>query len=120
MSDTLIDLVDGGIKEINTDTSSMSGCETCDYGSCYTNKFYVQLTSGELHCEVNQMYEYVFSEDYLMKLFLQNVETIKQFTEKEFIDWLEKRLTADAKKDSWFQDTEVECTFYPKKGLLKW
>jgi hypothetical protein len=108
------------LKRLTQIPESMSGCETCDYGSCYTNKFYVQLTSGELKCEVNQMYEYVFSEDYLMKLFIQNVETIKQFKEKEFIDWLEKRLTADTKEKSWLNDTEVECTFYPKKGLLKW
>jgi hypothetical protein len=98
----LIELVDGGIKDIYTDTESYAGCETCDYGSQYINEFTVYLTKGNIQFKVEQMYDYAVSEDYLMKLFLQNVDKIKQLTEIQFYEWLKYNLEAD------FKDTVEE------------
>ena len=93
----LIKLVDGGIKDIYTDTDSYAGCETCDYGSEYINEFTVYLTQGNIEFKISQMYEWAVSEDYLMKLFLQNVDAIKEMTEKQFFEWLKERLELDLK-----------------------
>jgi hypothetical protein len=91
----LIQLVDGGITNISTDTYSYSGCETCDWGSQYINEFEVTLTTREVKVEVNQMYSYELSEDYLMKLFITNIDAIRQMTEVEFVIWLDTKLKED-------------------------
>lgn len=96
----LIDLVNGGIKEISTDSWHMDGCETCDYGSNYVSEFTVELTQGTLNIEYEKMYEYALSEDTLMKLFLINVNEIKAMTEKEFIEWLLESLIEKAGEPS--------------------
>lgn len=88
----LIELVDGGIKEIYTDTLCYQGCDTCDYGSRFINEFTVVLTSGRIDIELNKMYTYTLSEDYLMRLFLNNVDHIKQLTEFKFYEWLKKEM----------------------------
>ncbi|UTV34893.1 hypothetical protein [Bacillus altitudinis] len=90
----LIELVDGGIKEIYTDTLCYAGCETCDYGSQFINEFAVILTGGRIEIELSKMYSYTLSEDYLMRLFLNNIENIKQLTELQFYEWLKKEINA--------------------------
>jgi hypothetical protein len=93
----LIELLDGGIKDIYTDTESYNGCETCDYGSEYINEFTIYLTKGNIQFKVNQMYDYAVSEDYMMKLFLQNIDEIKQMTELNFFEWLKGNLEKEFK-----------------------
>lgn len=88
----LIELKDGAVKEISTDKTGRVGCDTCDYGSEYINEFKIELTRGVIHCEISKMYEYLVSEDYMMKLFLKNVDCIRGLTEEEFIEWLEDKL----------------------------
>ena len=111
----LLELLDGGIEEIYTDKISFGGCETCDYGSSYINELEIKLTTGTLKCEVDQMYEYALSEDYLMKLFLQNVEEIRQKTEEAFLEWFKGKVTEDVKTSSWLDDTKVRFDFQPPK-----
>lgn len=38
------------------------------------------------------MYEYVLSEGYMIKLFLENYNIIQEMTEKEFIDWFREQI----------------------------
>ncbi|PKR83516.1 hypothetical protein [Heyndrickxia camelliae] len=91
----LIELKDGGITEIYTDRESYGGCDTCDWGSQYINEFRVEMTTGNIKVEIDQMYDYAVSEDYLMKLFFTNIDLIKSFTETEFFNWIESQLTKD-------------------------
>ncbi|MCY9757695.1 hypothetical protein M5X00_26055 [Paenibacillus alvei] len=88
----LLPLVDGGIREILTDTTSYGGCETCDYGSSYINEFTVLMTQGNIEIKCDQMYEYALSEGYMMQLILPNVDTIKEMTERELFQWLQQKM----------------------------
>lgn len=92
MDKELIKLKDGYIEEIYTDKDYTSGCETCDYGSKYINEFTVYLSDKKVEVALSQMYEYVLSEDYLMKLFIRNLDKIKDKTEEEFIGWLKVQI----------------------------
>ncbi len=88
MKKNLIDLKDGAIKSIEYDSWSTRGCETCDYGSNYVNEYDFVLSNGRVHIDVNNMYEYAFSEGDMMKILLTNADNIKELTEKEFINWI--------------------------------
>jgi hypothetical protein len=94
----LIEMINGGIKEIYTDTESYGGCETCDWGSEYINEFTIYLTKGNIQLKVVQMYDYALSEGYMMKLFLENIDGIKQMEEKQFFLWLKEKLENDIKE----------------------
>ena len=107
----LLELVDGGIKEIYTDSEAYGGCETCDWGSQYINYFKVELTSGEINVEVNQMYEYELSEGYLMKLLLNNVDEIRKMTELEFYRWLEEEMRPIEERVEKFEMTTTMIPF---------
>jgi len=85
----LLTLSDGGVVNIEQDNWSSPGCETCDYGSSYVNELSVYLTKYKITAEVNQMYEYLLSDGDLFKIFLRNIEDIKNMTEIEFINWFE-------------------------------
>ena len=91
----LVNLKDGCINEIETDNYYDSGCDTCDYGSRYSNELTVKLNKFEIEVRVIQMYEYAISDDYIMKLMLHNLEHIQKCTEKEFCEWFEEKLTSD-------------------------
>ncbi|MFK3936550.1 hypothetical protein ACI2JA_03410 [Alkalihalobacillus sp. NPDC078783] len=88
MSDVLIELEDGAIIELESDSESESGCETCDYGSSYINDFSVITTKGRLDLSLDAMYEYSVSEGFLMQLFLNNIEFIKTLTIEQFKEWI--------------------------------
>jgi hypothetical protein len=88
----ILEMKNGGINEIYTDTHSYGGCSTCDYGSSYINEITFELTTGNINIEVNEMYEYALSDGYMMKLMLNNVNEIKEFTEDEFFNWLKNEL----------------------------
>lgn len=109
----VLPMVDGGIIDVSTDNDFSSGCPTCDFGSCYTNKFDIKMTQGTIRVTCEQMYEYPFqkddddedaeswehgwgnapwSEGDLMKIILPNNDKIKKMTEDEFALWFEDRL----------------------------
>lgn len=107
----LLELVDGGIVEILTDTFCYRGCDTCDYGSSYINEFTILFTDGHVDIEIDEEYEYAVSEDYLMKLFLNNVNEIKQLTEEQVVKWIETKLLEKV------ADSQLEIkSFLPSKG----
>ncbi|TPG77713.1 hypothetical protein EEL32_22555 [Brevibacillus laterosporus] len=94
----LLSMKDGRIINIASDSSYSPGCETCDYGSSYINEFSIQLTTGVINIEVDQMFEFALSDGYMMQLILPNVEKIKEMTEKEFCDWLRETMEKDHKE----------------------
>lgn len=88
----ILKLIDGGIIDIREDKDYISGCPTCDYGSCYIDEFYIELTTLEIHIEVSQMYDYPLSEGQMMKILLPNSNLIQGMTEEEFSKWLEENI----------------------------
>ena len=85
--DELIKMVDGAIMNITQDDDFYPGCETCDYGSSYINEVNIFLTKYKVHVNVSQMYNYTFSDGDMMKLFIGNLDEIKQMTEEQFTRW---------------------------------
>ena len=115
----LVELTDGGIKEIYADTDSYSGCETCDYGSSYINEYVIQMTKGELKVEVNQMYEHALSEGDMMKLMLTGIDEIKALSEDEFVEWVKVNIDKLAQESAWGDaETKFEYTSYTVGGEL--
>lgn len=110
----LLKMIDGGILSVKYDSDFWGGCETCDYGSSYINEFNIIMETGRIQIKVNQMYEYALSEDYMMKLILQNVDEIKSKTELEFYQWLKEKVPIDSKQYEW-RDVEVQITFTKNK-----
>lgn len=96
----LITMKDGGLKEYSDDTQCYPDCETCDYGSEYINNLFLTLIKYRVHVKTNQMYDYVLSEGYMTKLFLENYNVIQEKTEKEFIDWFREQIRERC-RDSW-------------------
>ena len=88
----LIKMVDGGMVNYSDSTQYYPGCETCDYGSEYINEIWITLTKYKLFVEANQMYHHAISEGKMMVLLLSNCNEIQAMTEKEFIDWIKKKL----------------------------
>lgn len=113
----LVELRDGGITNMETDTDYTSGCETCDWGAAYVNEYSIFMTNGTIDIEVNSDgYDYVFSEGLMMKIFLQNIDEIKTKTEDEFADWLEDKIASEikaTKNEESFVD--IELTYDYKK-----
>lgn len=106
----LIEMVDGGIKEIETDSWDSPGCETCDYGSSYVNDFTVYMVSGNIKVHIDQMYSYATSEGFLMRLFLKNAGAIKKMTEQSFYEWLQSEFKKET-SDSWSSPDELTFDF---------
>lgn len=106
----LIQMIDGGIEEIITDTESWGGCETCDYGSSYINEFDVRFTTGLFEVRVDNMYDYAMSEGYLMELFIKNIDKIRASTEEEVMQWIENTIN-----DEFCHVDNLTFEFIPKQ-----
>ena len=100
MDKMLIQLVDGGIFDIDTDEYYYGGCPTCDYGSEYINEIDISMTKSNLHIVTNQMYEYAMSQADLMHIILPEIDMIKAMTEDQFTDWLKDKIVATGAMDS--------------------
>ncbi len=92
----LIEMVDGGLKNVWSDDDSWGGCETCDYGSHYINEFTLELKGFDFRVTIDNMYNYGYSEDKLMKLLLPNIEEISKMTQEEFMDYVKKNVSEEA------------------------
>ena len=88
----LCKLKDAKVIDFETDEFGYGGCETCDYGSMYTNKCVIRTTNYVIDIEVSDMYEYAMSADYWVKFFCKNVLKFEEMTEDEFIDFTKKKL----------------------------
>jgi hypothetical protein len=88
----MLELIDGGIVDVQSDNNYISGCDTCDYGSRYINYFDIELTKTKIKIEATQTWDYPLSEGLMMKILLSNVDDIKNMTENEFAQWLKTQL----------------------------
>jgi len=109
----LIELLDGGILEVKSDTWSKRGCSTCDYGSSYVNEFEIELTSGDAYIEIDNMYEYAMSEGSMMEIMLKNIEVIKTMNESDFVDWLKIKIEEEVEENYCDKD-DVSFNFVMK------
>lgn len=108
----LLELADGGIREIESDSEAWGGCETCDYGSSYVNEYTIHLTSGKVKIKVDKMYNYALSDGHMMKVILPNVEEIKKLTEQEFVAWIESQTKEEIKKETYsFESVDLVVEF---------
>lgn len=88
----LVKLLDGGIINITDDKDYYSGCETCDYGSSYSNYYEFEMTKCSFVIEINQMYGYALSDGDIMNIILPNIDEIRQLTEDGFVDWVDDKI----------------------------
>jgi hypothetical protein len=111
----LLQMVNGGIINITTDSDSFGGCETCDYGSSYINEFKVEMTTGDIEIKVDNMYEFALSEGYMMQTILPKVDEIKGKTEQEFFEWLKEKVTTELEgRDRYTRVEEFTIEFKEK------
>lgn len=106
----LFQLIDGGIKQILSDTESWGGCETCDWGSQYINEFTIEMTTGTIDIKVDTMYEFALSEGAMMEIILPNIDHIKTLTEFQFFDWIKNKVKETA-NEHWCKPEEIEVNF---------
>lgn len=95
----LVELTDGGILDISSDTWSYDGCETCDYGSEYVNEYIIKMSKGALVVTIEQMYDYALTEGFMMTTLLRNIDNIKEMTENEFVEWLKKEVGIESGRE---------------------
>lgn len=95
----LLKLKDDYIVDILYESEANRGCPTCDYGSSYIREFWVVLQYRILYIRTEQMYDYLCSEDFLMRVMLRNMDKIRNMTRKEFIKFLTDTLNAGKEKD---------------------
>lgn len=87
----VLEMVDGGIIDIVTDNYCKDpGCETCGWGSVYTNDIEFILTKNTLYIEIDSEYGYAFNEGFLIKYFASNAGLFASFTEDELINYLKE------------------------------
>lgn len=94
MREYLMKLVDGGIKDIEYEHDSIKGCPTCNYGSSYITDLTVTFDKYVLKAHTDRMYDFCPTEEYLMKVLLQNCEFIKAMTEENCCKYLKERIEA--------------------------
>ena len=106
----LIKMLDGGIVNYEDDCYCYEGCPTCDYGSQYINEIYITLVHHTICIKTNQMYEYVLSEGWMIRLFLSEYDTIHNMTERSFVDWIKEKIIDIAYEESIekFEVTEIK------------
>lgn len=81
----ILPLFDGGVTSVDYKTDDFPGCETCDYGSSYTDDFTVELTKYRMEVHIDNMYSHFISEGWLMR---QLLSADHGMTESQFVWWL--------------------------------
>jgi len=104
----LLTLVDGDLISFDETHDYDGGCETCDYGSSYVQDFSIVTNKGSLHLNVDEMYQYAISHDYLLKLILPNAVNFTTMTVEEFFTWFETEVTRHLNEKSY---TDTDFTF---------
>ena len=71
---------------------------------------------------VNTMYDYAISHDFLMKTILPNVEDIKKMTIDEFFEWFKTKVNTYLDKETYsFRNKIVTFEFInPEKKKIKY
>lgn len=87
----LLTLADGDLLGFKEDHDASGGCETCYYGSSYVQDFTVDTTLGSWRFDLEQMYEYPVSHEFLFQTILPAVQEIQSMTIEGFIEWLSEK-----------------------------
>lgn len=61
----------------------------------YVTHLIINLCNKNIEVIVRDKDKFLLTEGYMMKLFIDNLNHITQITEKEFFNWLEKKLRKD-------------------------
>jgi hypothetical protein len=104
----LLQLKDGAILNLSESRDKTNGCETCDFGARFTQDFTVETDQGNMIFYFNSRDGYGVSEAFLLKVFLSNVEAIKNMTVSDLFKWLKTRFIEEA-------GNEVDATFYKNR-----
>lgn len=101
----IFELFDAEVLSIDTDKNYEAGyCPTCDYGSSYINTLKIETTNYIIDIEIKDDDEYLMSDDFVIKLFCQNLYTFENSTEEEFIKLIENKIY-----DKFLVDS-IDCT----------
>lgn len=98
MATEILKLKDGAITNIKCDNWKIDGCPTCDYGAEYITELNVKTTGLFIEISFNEERDYV-STATILSVFLQNVDTITEMTERQFADWLVETLKSKVSRD---------------------
>ncbi|EJX2602104.1 hypothetical protein RZ897_014190 [Clostridioides difficile] len=89
----LIQLTNGAIVDIITEQEYSSGCETCDYGSCYTTDLMIIYKNKKKDIIRDEsMYDYGMSLSSIMKVILNHQEDIEKLKEEEVAEFIKNKL----------------------------
>lgn len=111
MNNLNIKMVDCVLLNVEYDSWSRSGCETCDYGSCYHSEFILHFDLAKIKIYCEQMYEYALSEGFMMKYLLMNIEELKQLDFKGVfyrIKWDMANIDVNEFDELWCCDSDIE------------
>lgn len=101
----LLKLKDGYLRDIESDEERYGGCPTCDYGSEYINTLTLICSKCRHTISISQMYDFALSSGVVMKVFLQNSETLKASTEKDLGKLVKKLFEKETGKTNFKLET---------------
>lgn len=87
-SSYIVKLTDGAIIDILYNQSYWRMCDTCDYGSKYINEWWVKTTNHVIHVKYNNHGGYCVSENWILQLFLQNLDKIKNMSQVDLFNFI--------------------------------
>lgn len=102
----IVKLKDGYIRSIEHEKYRCGGCETCDYGSQYTNNITFYFSKFYADFDIIQEYTYLVSLSDIITLFTQNLGEIQNMTEVGFTRWFHRQIRSIVKRKN--------------KGLSSW
>lgn len=98
----LLELKDGYISEIKDgfDVYESGSCPTCGFETMYVSEISFDIYDNfnnhkeiVVMCENYDSYEFTVSD--LIKIFINNIDNIKEMTILEFEEWIRKELIVD-------------------------
>lgn len=87
----ILNLKDESIIDIQIDK------EYYPYVDLYVTHFIIELSSKDIEVIVRDKDGFIFDESYIMKLFINNLDHIRNLKESEFFEWLENKLNKNFK-----------------------
>lgn len=84
----ILKLKDGILESVDLDKYSNEGCPTCDYRSEYFNDLTIRTTDYVMYYTIVNEHDYVLSLNDVILLFTQNLDLIKELTQKELYEYV--------------------------------
>lgn len=92
MGNTILKMVDGGIKDLNLKTKEKRGfCDSCDYGRNTITEIKITLTKYYVYAEF-QDEKVPFSEAMLLFIILRSAEKLMTKSESYFCQWFKNKV----------------------------